>query len=156
MSDEPHDCKAECCFRETARQFSADADFYRNLVERCGRALGDLAYRADDGSRPGGILCAKVPELVEDLVRDRDGWLEQHRKREEECWGMAAEIGSATWAQRKAERSLEFTQDRVKHLEAKLARVNALLSAWQEEPADNHEAFDVMWHRENALREALR
>lgn len=38
--------------------------YYRRLVEEIGKMFGDAAYIADDGTRPGGILCAKVPALV--------------------------------------------------------------------------------------------
>lgn len=49
--------------REACR-FSRNEDYYRWLVDQVGALLGDEVYVADDGSRPGGILRAKVPELV--------------------------------------------------------------------------------------------
>ena len=46
-----------------------DADYYRGLVVRCGAAIGDAAKTCDDGSKSTDVLCTKVPELVENLVR---------------------------------------------------------------------------------------
>lgn len=45
------------------------ADYYRGLVVRCGNAIGDAAKTCDDGSKSTDVLCTKVPELVESLVR---------------------------------------------------------------------------------------
>ena len=54
---------------QTAAQNEKNADYYRSLVVRCGEAIGEEAYIADDGGRSDDVLCAKVPELVEALVR---------------------------------------------------------------------------------------
>lgn len=51
-------------WEESARQFARDADYYRGLVVEIGKALGEAAYIADDGTRSEDVLCAKVPELV--------------------------------------------------------------------------------------------
>ena len=53
---------------ETSAQNQRNADYYRSLVVRCGRAMGEQAYIADDGGKHEDVLCAKVPELVEGLV----------------------------------------------------------------------------------------
>ena len=50
---------------DTAAQNQRNSDYYRGLIERCGKAIGRLAYIADDGSVSEDVLCAKVPELVE-------------------------------------------------------------------------------------------
>ena len=50
---------------ETAALYAKNADYYRGLVERCGKALGKEAYTQDDGGVVEDVLCAKVPELVE-------------------------------------------------------------------------------------------
>jgi len=50
---------------ETAAQNQRNADYYRGLLERCGEAIGEAAYIADDGSRSEDVLCAKIPELVD-------------------------------------------------------------------------------------------
>jgi hypothetical protein len=55
---------------ETAAQNQRNTDYYRGLVVRCGEAIGKKAYVADDGSISEDVLCAKVPELVEDLCDD--------------------------------------------------------------------------------------
>jgi hypothetical protein len=53
---------------ETAAQNQINCDYYRGLVVRCGEAIGKDAYIQDDGGVCDEVLCAKVPELVEDLV----------------------------------------------------------------------------------------
>ena len=52
-----------------AAQNQRNADYYRGLVIRCGKAIGKEAYIADDGGVSDEVLCAKVPELVEHNVR---------------------------------------------------------------------------------------
>jgi len=50
---------------DTAAQNQRNADYYRGLLVRCGEAIGDQAYIADDGNISEHVLCAKIPELVE-------------------------------------------------------------------------------------------
>lgn len=50
---------------DTAAQNQRNADYYRGLLVRCGEAIGNRAYIADDGSRSEDVLCAKIPELVD-------------------------------------------------------------------------------------------
>jgi hypothetical protein len=52
---------------ETAAQYANNVDYYRGLVERCGKAIGENAFTQDDGGVVEDVLCAKVPELVEIL-----------------------------------------------------------------------------------------
>jgi len=52
-------------WEKSASDFSRAADCYRGLVVKCGEALGPDAYTSDDGSVQQDVLCAKVPELVE-------------------------------------------------------------------------------------------
>ena len=52
---------------ETARQHSANEDYYRGLVQKCGEVFGEAARTQDDGGIVEDVLCAKVPELVERL-----------------------------------------------------------------------------------------
>lgn len=54
---------------ETAADTQRDVDYYRSLVERCGEAIGEKAYTQDDGGIVPDVLCAKVPELVEEIVK---------------------------------------------------------------------------------------
>jgi len=49
----------------TAAQNQRNTDYYRGLLERCGKAIGDRAYIADDGGRNNDVLCAKIPEIIE-------------------------------------------------------------------------------------------
>ncbi len=50
---------------DTAAQNQRNTDYYRGLLERCGRAIGDRAFIADDGTRMADVLCAKIPEIIE-------------------------------------------------------------------------------------------
>lgn len=50
---------------ETAAQNQRNTDYYRGLLVKCGKAIGDQAYIADDGTRMDDVLCAKIPELVD-------------------------------------------------------------------------------------------
>ena len=49
----------------TAAQNQRNTDYYRGLLVRCGKAIGDRAFIADDGTRMKNVLCAKIPEIVE-------------------------------------------------------------------------------------------
>jgi hypothetical protein len=50
---------------DTAAQNQRNADYYRGLLERCGKAIGDRVYIQDDGGVVGSVLCAKIPEIIE-------------------------------------------------------------------------------------------
>lgn len=52
-------------WEETAAQFARNADYYRGLLDRIGRAIGPEAFTADDGSISEDVLRAKVPEIIE-------------------------------------------------------------------------------------------
>jgi hypothetical protein len=54
---------------ETAAQFCKNTEYYRDLVQQCGRYIGIEAYTQDDGGIVDSVLCAKVPELVKNLVQ---------------------------------------------------------------------------------------
>ena len=58
---------------ETARQNQRNTDYYRDLVVQCGEAIGKEAYIQDDGGIVEDVLCAKVPELVREIVRRGKG-----------------------------------------------------------------------------------
>lgn len=57
--------KRIAAWMDTAAQNQRNTDYYRGLLERCGKAIGDRAYTADDGTRMEGVLCAKIPEIIE-------------------------------------------------------------------------------------------
>jgi hypothetical protein len=52
---------------ETAAQHWENEKYYRSLVVQIGQLFGKKAQIADDGSDMQEVLCAKVPELVENL-----------------------------------------------------------------------------------------
>jgi len=49
---------------ETAAQNQRNTDYYRGLLEKCGKEIGDRAYTSDDGVRGPDVLCAKIPEII--------------------------------------------------------------------------------------------
>ena len=54
---------------EAAAQNQRNTDYYRGLLEQCGKTIGDRAYIANDGTRMDNVLCAKIPEIIaEDYV----------------------------------------------------------------------------------------
>jgi len=56
-------------WQETAAQFCTNESYYRDLLDQIGAHIGEAAFTADDGSKPGGVVRAKLPELVADLWR---------------------------------------------------------------------------------------
>ena len=50
---------------DIAAQNQRNTEYYRGLLERCGKALGVRAYIADDGTEMNDVLCAKIPEIIE-------------------------------------------------------------------------------------------
>lgn len=50
---------------DTSAQFARNSDYYRDLLDRCGKAIGDRAYICDDGSKSDEVLRAKIPEIIE-------------------------------------------------------------------------------------------
>lgn len=56
-------------WEQTAAQYASNAEYYRGLVVRCGEAIGPAAKTTDAGEFVPDVLCAKVPELVEDMAR---------------------------------------------------------------------------------------
>lgn len=65
--------KCEFCksWEQIAQQHCRDMHYYRGLVVQIGVMFGESAYIAGDGSRPGGVLCAKVPDLVAKLIEEQ-------------------------------------------------------------------------------------
>jgi hypothetical protein len=57
-------------WEETAAQGFRNTAYYQRLLDRIGLLFGEAAFTADDGGRAEGILRAKVPELVEQLMLD--------------------------------------------------------------------------------------
>jgi hypothetical protein len=56
----------------TAAQFSRNTDYYRGLLVKCGKSIGEAAFIADDGSKSQDVLCAKIPELVAALCSSKE------------------------------------------------------------------------------------
>lgn len=59
-------------WQEIAEQHYRNETFYRDLLMQIGAILGPEAHRADDGSVSDEPLCAKLPEVVRNLVKDRE------------------------------------------------------------------------------------
>ena len=49
---------------DSAAMFHRNEEYYRGLLDEIGHAIGEECLIADDGSRPGGILRAKLPDCV--------------------------------------------------------------------------------------------
>lgn len=68
---------------ETAAEYARNAEFYRDLLDRCAAHLGPEVYVSDDGSVQDSPLRLKMPELIERLTKEREAdtarldWLEQ-------------------------------------------------------------------------------
>ena len=58
---------------ESSAQQTRNAVFYRGLLTLIGNMLGDEAKIADDGTLTHDVLVLKVPELVEKLIKARQG-----------------------------------------------------------------------------------
>lgn len=71
---------------DMARNFSMSSEFYRDLLVKTGNMLGPEARRSDDGSMQQDVLVTKVPEMVEQLLRnhpeDISGveWVESYKQ----------------------------------------------------------------------------
>lgn len=59
-------------WEQTAAHYLDGMHYYRGLVEQIGKIIGIESYVQDDGGIVDSVLCAKVPELVVDLKRERD------------------------------------------------------------------------------------
>lgn len=58
---------------ETAAMYGRNANYYHELLARCGKAIGNRAFIADDGTRNQDVLCDKIPEIIEvDYKEDLD------------------------------------------------------------------------------------
>lgn len=57
---------------KTAAHYLDGMHYYRGLVQSIGETIGEAAYLQDDGGKVDSVLCAKVPELVVELKRERD------------------------------------------------------------------------------------
>ena len=55
---------------DAACEYAKNADYYRGLLVECGEQIGKSAYKCDDGSYSEDVLCAKIPELVKELIHD--------------------------------------------------------------------------------------
>jgi len=53
---------------DTAKYHCKNEVYYRDLIQNIGKMFGDEAYVSDDGSKQQDVLCAKVPELVLNLL----------------------------------------------------------------------------------------
>lgn len=53
----------------TARDYAKSSEYYRNLLVQIGRDFGHAAYVADDGTVMEDPIVAKIPELVQALLK---------------------------------------------------------------------------------------
>ena len=57
-------------WKEFASQQSRNVEYYRGLLDEIGVLVGEEAYRTDDNEIVTEVLKAKLPELVEKLIRN--------------------------------------------------------------------------------------
>ncbi len=50
---------------QTAAQNQRNTDYYRGLLKQCGESIGDRAFICEDGSISEDVLCAKIPEIID-------------------------------------------------------------------------------------------
>ncbi len=55
-------------YEEQLAQQYRNTEYYRGLLIECGKTIGKPAFTRDDGSIQQDVLCAKIPELVKELV----------------------------------------------------------------------------------------
>lgn len=67
----PHTAETSRGWMETAAFHSRNEDYYRSLVVKIGEMIGDAAYTDDAGDLHDSVLCAKVPELVAEMIAKR-------------------------------------------------------------------------------------
>ena len=58
--------KRIAAWMQTAAKGFRDTEYYRGLLVRCGETIGDRAFIADDGTHSEDVLCAKIPEIIEE------------------------------------------------------------------------------------------
>ena len=49
---------------QTVAQNQRNTDYYRGLLEQCGKTIGDRAFTADDGTHTSNVLYTKIPEII--------------------------------------------------------------------------------------------
>lgn len=69
--------KRIAAWMDTAAAAQRNAEFYRDLLDRCAKWLWPDAYRADDGVMHDSPIRLKIPKLVEKLVLKMDRY-ERH------------------------------------------------------------------------------
>jgi hypothetical protein len=70
VADEAELIRERDAWREIAAQHLRNEQYYRGLVVQIGEMLGAKAYIQDDGGQSQDVLCAKVPELVQELISE--------------------------------------------------------------------------------------
>ena len=91
-----------------AGMYCKGMEYYRGLVEQIGQTIGESAYIQDDGGKVDSVLCAKVPELVEELKQGLAEAREENKKLREallrvRTWGISSKNFSATDSYKMAE-----------------------------------------------------
>ena len=64
-------------WKDTARQYARNAEYYKGLLIEIGSNFGEAAFLADVGTLSEDILVAKLPELVAHLC---DNWSKEMGK----------------------------------------------------------------------------
>ena len=78
--------KAIADWKESARKFANEVQFYKDILVRIGMLIGDEAYISDDGSKQEDVLVKKLPQLVYDMVSAKqqyDGIIKENTRMRE-------------------------------------------------------------------------
>jgi len=73
-------------WQESAREYARNLDFYHGIVIKCGEQFGKAAYTSDDGSVQDSVLALKVPQLVEQTLKEVARLKEEVEKAYKEGW----------------------------------------------------------------------
>jgi pyruvoyl-dependent arginine decarboxylase (PvlArgDC) len=82
-------------WEKTAADYLDGMHYYQGLVQSIGETIGEAAYIQDDGGKVDSVLCAKVPELVVELKRERDEARELRNGDNQLIMALAEAVGIA-------------------------------------------------------------
>lgn len=117
-------------WEEDAARHCRNEEYYRGLVQRCGKVFGAAAYECDDGkSVSQDILCAKVPELVEWMAQNLSITIGERQQYMDSYHSAAAQ-------QQMTEQSLERAEHERDEVSLRFGHLMRLINAWDKHRTD--------------------
>jgi len=133
---------------DTSNQNQRNADYYRELLVKCGEFIGEPAYISDDGTKNDDVLCAKIPELVESLTKELEITKEQYEDTCAEALGYEKELAEAQAQYESANNERCRWQDRHNKIEQENDTLRQAVRAFVDVPYKNGhielETYDKM------------